>query len=166
MLANWIGETVGLMHKYGITSHQLAVHMGVTPEYISMILNGHREPAGIEDRLRKAISELLVPSIMQRANERIEAINKKNTNDGKEAKTMAAKEFGLTDEQVEREIARLQESQYVKLANKERRVRNRRRMYLYSLRQLEKKGRELEAAGITSDVLDGMTELGDYDEPC
>lgn len=77
-----------------------------------------------------------------------------------------AKEYGLTDEQVEREIARLQESQYVKLANKERRVRNRRRMYLYSLRQLEKKGKELEASGITSDVLDSMTELGDYDDPC
>ena len=50
----------------------------------------------------------------------------------------------LTDEQVEREIAQLQESPYVKLANRERRVRNRRRMYLYGLRQLEKKGKELE----------------------
>ena len=63
---------------------------------------------------------------------------------------------GLTDEQVEQEIARLQKSPYVALANKERRVRERRRMYLYSLRQLEKKGRELERAGITADVLDGM----------
>lgn len=62
----------------------------------------------------------------------------------------------LSDEEVEREIARLQESPHVKLANKERRVRNRRRMYLYGLRQLEKKGRELEAAGITAEVLDGM----------
>lgn len=35
---------------------------------------------------------------------------------------------GLTDEQVEQEIARLQKSPYVALANKERRVRNRRRM--------------------------------------
>lgn len=63
---------------------------------------------------------------------------------------------GLTDEQVEQEIARLQKSPYVALANKERRVRNRRRMYLYGLRQLEKKGRELEKAGITSEVLDEM----------
>lgn len=62
----------------------------------------------------------------------------------------------LTDEQVEKEIARLQESPYVKLANKERRVRNRRRMYLYGLRQLEKKGKALEQAGITADVLDSM----------
>lgn len=60
----------------------------------------------------------------------------------------------LTDLQVEQEIARLQESQYVKLANKERRVRQRRRMYLYGLRQLEKKGRELAASGFTMDNLD------------
>lgn len=46
----------------------------------------------------------------------------------------------LTDEQVEVEIARLQESPYVKLANKERRVRNRRRMYLYGLRQAGEEG--------------------------
>lgn len=64
----------------------------------------------------------------------------------------------LTDEEVELEIARLQESPYVKLANKERRVRNRRRMYLYGLRQLEKKGRALESAGITNEVLDSMND--------
>ena len=67
-----------------------------------------------------------------------------------------AKEYGLTDEQVEKEIARLQDSPYVKLANKERRVRNRRRMYLYGLRQLEKKGRELESAGVTMNTLDNL----------
>lgn len=69
----------------------------------------------------------------------------------------------LTDEQVEQEIARLQESPYVKLANKERRVRNRRRMYLYSLRQLEKKGRELELSGVTWDTLSDM-EQETYEE--
>ena len=63
---------------------------------------------------------------------------------------------GLTDEQVEQEISRLQQSEFVKLANQERRMRERRRMYLYGLRQLEKKGRELADAGITSDVLRSM----------
>lgn len=72
----------------------------------------------------------------------------------KEGNTMARE--ALTDEQVELEIERLQESPYVKLANKERRLRNRRRMYLYGLRQLEKKGKALESAGITSEVLDSM----------
>ena len=73
-----------------------------------------------------------------------------------EAKTMARET--LSDMQVEEEIVRLQESPYVKLANKERRVREKRRMYLYHLRQLEKKGRALEAAGITSDVLDHICD--------
>lgn len=64
----------------------------------------------------------------------------------------------LTDEQVEREIARLQQSQYVKLAEKERRVRTRRRQYLYHLRVLEKKGKDLSAAGFTMENLDDFSE--------
>lgn len=62
----------------------------------------------------------------------------------------------LTDEQVEREIERLLGSDLVKLAKKEEYVRNRRRQYLYSLRSLEKKGKELAKAGITMEVLDSM----------
>lgn len=58
MLAHWIGDVVGLMHRLNISNTQLAAHMGMTPEYISMVLNGHREPAGIEERLRKAIDEI------------------------------------------------------------------------------------------------------------
>jgi hypothetical protein len=66
-----------------------------------------------------------------------------------------AKEF-LTDEQVEVEINRLRTSPLVKLARREERIRYQRRQYLYTLRQLEKKGRELVAAGITSDLLEQM----------
>lgn len=62
----------------------------------------------------------------------------------------------LTDEQVEREIERLQKSPHVKLAQREHRVRTRRRQYLYHLRQEEKRGKELEAAGITMETLDDM----------
>ena len=68
----------------------------------------------------------------------------------------------ISDQMVEEEIARLQESPYVKLANKERRVRERRRMYLYHLRQVEKKGRELAASGYTMDNLEDM--LRDFEE--
>lgn len=77
-----------------------------------------------------------------------------------------AKEFGLTDEQVEKEIERLTNSPLVALARREQRVRYRRRQYLYQLRDLEKKGRALEKAGINMEVLNAMTELGDYDDPC
>lgn len=67
-------------------------------------------------------------------------------------------QMSLSDEQVEQEIVRLQRSPYVKLANKERRVRSRRRQYLYGLRQLEKKGKELAAAGFTMDNLEDFFE--------
>lgn len=62
----------------------------------------------------------------------------------------------LSDEQVEQEIARLQRSPYVRLANEEQRLQDRRRMYLLSLQQLEKKGKELERSGITLEVLRNM----------
>lgn len=164
MLANWIGEIVGLMHKYGITSQQLADHLGVTPEYISMILNGHREPVGVEERFRKAIKELLIPAINARFEEQIKDIKSKIANEGKELKNMATKEYGLTDEQVEQEIERLRQSPLVALARREQRIRYRRRQILYQLRDLEKKGKALEKAGITMEVLNSLAELGDYDE--
>lgn len=59
MLKKWVGDVVCAMHIHKISNKQLAAHLGVTPEYISMVLNGHREPAGIEERLRKAIQEIV-----------------------------------------------------------------------------------------------------------
>lgn len=74
----------------------------------------------------------------------------------------------LTDEQVELEIARLREDPYVKLAKAEERIRYRRRQYLYGLRNLEKKGKALAAAGITLEMLDNMdlADLEGSDERC
>lgn len=63
---------------------------------------------------------------------------------------------GITDEQVEIEIKRLRESEYVKLAKEEERIRYRRRQYLYGLRQYEKKGKELAESGITIELLRAM----------
>ena len=62
----------------------------------------------------------------------------------------------LTDEQVEREIDRLLDSDLVKLAKTEMRIRYRRRQYLYTLRNFEKRGKELADAGITIDMLKNM----------
>lgn len=53
----------------------------------------------------------------------------------------------LTDEMVEQEISRLTESHYVRLARAELREKYRRRQYLYQLRNLEKRGRQLEKEG-------------------
>ena len=59
----------------------------------------------------------------------------------------------MTDEQVEKEIKRLLESEDVKLAKLEQRIKYKRRQYMYSLRCLEKRGRELVRDGITADIL-------------
>ena len=75
-----------------------------------------------------------------------------------------AKEFGLSDEQVEQEIERLRQSPLVALARREQRIRYRRRQFLYQLRDLEKKGRALEKAGITMDVLNGLCENEVFDD--
>ena len=64
----------------------------------------------------------------------------------------------LTDEQVDLEIARLREDPYVKLAKAEERIRYRRRQYLYGLRNLEKKGKAMAAAGLTLEMLRDMGE--------
>ena len=68
---------------------------------------------------------------------------------------------GLTDMQVEQEIARLNQSPYVKLARKEEKIKYRRRQYLYCLRQYEKKGKELANAGITIEILENMDKSCD-----
>lgn len=68
---------------------------------------------------------------------------------------MAKSEF-LTDEEVEREIARLNSSVAVKLAEKEIALKYQRRKRLYNLRCLEKRGLELARAGITPDNIEAM----------
>lgn len=72
--------------------------------------------------------------------------------------------YGLTDEQVEREIERLSASEAVALARREARLKYRRRQRLYQLRDLEKKGQSLMAAGITREILDAMYNASDVEE--
>lgn len=62
----------------------------------------------------------------------------------------------LTDEQVEAEISRLSNSEDVKLAKQETRIKNRRRQYMYQLRVMEKRGKELAELGITSENMEQM----------
>jgi hypothetical protein len=74
---------------------------------------------------------------------------------------MKEKEYGLTDDQVEAEIARLLESEEVKLAKYLERLKNRRRQYMYQLRSFEKKGKALKSAGITKELLDAQYKCND-----
>ena len=66
-----------------------------------------------------------------------------------------AKDF-LTDEQVEMEIERLLDSDEVKLAKKEMRIKYKRRQYMYQLRNMEKRGQQLADKGITMDNIEIM----------
>ena len=59
MLAQWIGALVGQMHNNKISKTELADHMGVSREYVSMVLNGHRSPVGAKDRFTAALNELI-----------------------------------------------------------------------------------------------------------
>lgn len=58
------------------------------------------------------------------------------------------------DELVDAEIARLRNTEAVKLAQKEQRLRNRRQKYLADLRWMEKRGKQLMADGWTLDTLE------------
>lgn len=70
----------------------------------------------------------------------------------------------LTDDAVEREIARLTATEEVKLARREMRLKYKRRQQLYTLRALEKRGKELQEAGITIENIDIMMKLAEQDE--
>ena len=47
------------MHDHKISKTDLAAELGVTREYVSMILNGHREPAGAKERFVSAVENLI-----------------------------------------------------------------------------------------------------------
>ena len=69
----------------------------------------------------------------------------------------------LTDSEVDKEIERLTNSPYVALARQEQRIRYRRRQYLYTLRQLEKRGKQLYESGVNERVLDSLDDIEDIE---
>lgn len=77
---------------------------------------------------------------------------------------MKEKNTWLTDEEVEQEIERLNASEAVALARREIRLKYKRRQRLYQLRDLEKKGKALLAAGITREVLDALYKSCDEED--
>lgn len=59
MPAQWTSNLVGQMHKHKISKTQLAERLGITREYVSMVLNGHRAPTGAEEKFRTAVEEII-----------------------------------------------------------------------------------------------------------
>ena len=60
----------------------------------------------------------------------------------------------MTDEQVEMEIQNLRDSDNVKLAQREQRIKYKRRQYLYQLRYYEQRGKQLAELGATLENLE------------
>ena len=58
-LDKWIAEVVGLMHIHGISQTELAEKVGVLRPHINRILNGKETPKGAEERIKKALGELI-----------------------------------------------------------------------------------------------------------
>ena len=54
-----------------------------------------------------------------------------------------------TDEQVEAEITRLNNNEYVKLARKENQIKYRRRIHMWNMQGLEARGKQLASMGCT-----------------
>lgn len=51
MPAKWTADLLGKMHLAGVTAKQLAAEVGWNPKYLSVVLNGHKEPKGAEEKL-------------------------------------------------------------------------------------------------------------------
>lgn len=65
-------------------------------------------------------------------------------------------------DKVDQEIERLKQSKYVKLSKKEQQIKaDRRRKYLADLRWHEKRGKELEAAGVTMENIRAFVEAAE-----
>ena len=58
-MEQWIAEVVGKMHINKITQTQLAKQLGVTNDYVWMILNGKRCPKDAQQRIKNAIDKLI-----------------------------------------------------------------------------------------------------------
>ena len=70
----------------------------------------------------------------------------------------------LTDEQVEQEIERLNQSDAVQFSRQEQRIKYKRRQYLYQLRWHEKRGKQLIRDGVTMEQLELMEKEMDQEQ--
>lgn len=59
MPKKWTGNLVGLMHDEKVSFSELADELGVTNRYVSMVLNGHREPEGAEQKFAAALNRII-----------------------------------------------------------------------------------------------------------
>lgn len=59
MPEKWTGDLIGRMHNERVTMTELGSEMGIKKTYVSMILNGVRNPAGAQERFEAAFANIL-----------------------------------------------------------------------------------------------------------
>lgn len=59
MLERWTGRLVGKMHNERVTVNEVAEELGVSRVYVSMILNGRRNPENARSRLEGAVDAII-----------------------------------------------------------------------------------------------------------
>ena len=58
-MENWVAEVRGEMYINKVTNLDIADHLGVSPQYVSYIFNGKRNPIDAEMRMRTAVAEII-----------------------------------------------------------------------------------------------------------
>ena len=58
-IPKWTGTLIGNMHNNKVSKSELAKYMGLSVEYVSMVLNGKRTPDEAQERFEKALDELI-----------------------------------------------------------------------------------------------------------
>lgn len=58
MPQEWTAEVVARMHLAKITTKQLAEAAGYTPEYVSMVLNGHRDTESARTTIQATLDRM------------------------------------------------------------------------------------------------------------
>lgn len=59
MVESWTGGIVAAMHTHRIKQTELAKEMGLTFQYVSMVLNEKRQPKGMKERMEAAINAIV-----------------------------------------------------------------------------------------------------------
>lgn len=59
MAEEWTGRIVGMLHTHRVKQAELAEEMGLTAQYVSMVLNGKKSPKGIDERMETAIQAIV-----------------------------------------------------------------------------------------------------------
>jgi len=59
MREKWTGDLIGRMHNADVTFDELGAELGWGKSYISMILNGTRNPNGAQEKMEAAFEAIV-----------------------------------------------------------------------------------------------------------